>query len=52
MDFLDITADEDDDELDEYFLNIGDASSSMFHSISTTSCNSSLSSTSILVSRS
>jgi hypothetical protein len=52
LEFLDISADEDNDELEEHFLDVSDASSSTTHSISATSCSSSPSATSILVSRS
>jgi hypothetical protein len=51
MEFLDISADEDNDKL-EHFLDVSDVSSSTTHSTSATSCSSSPSATSILVSRS
>jgi hypothetical protein len=49
LEFLDINADEDLDELEEHFLDVSDASSSMSRSISATSCSSSPSSTSYIV---
>jgi hypothetical protein len=60
LEFLDINADEDNDELEEHFLDVSDASSSMSRSISATSnsmsrsisatsCSSSPSSTSYIV---
>jgi hypothetical protein len=60
LEFLDINADEDNDELEEHFLDVSDASSSMSQSISATSnsmsrsisatsCSSSPSSTSYIV---
>jgi hypothetical protein len=52
LEFLDISADEDNNELEEHFLDVSDASSSATHSTSATSCSSSPSATSILVSRS
>jgi hypothetical protein len=53
LEYLDISADEDNDELEEHFLDVSnDASNSMSHSVSATSCSSSPSSTNNIVSRS
>jgi hypothetical protein len=52
LEFLDINADEDNDELEEHFLDVSDASSSATHSTSATSCSSSPSATNILVNHS
>jgi hypothetical protein len=50
LQYLDISADEDNDELEEYFLDVSDdASSSISHSLSASSCSSSPSSTSNIV---
>jgi hypothetical protein len=53
LEYLDISADEDNDELEEHFLDISDdASNSMSRSVLATSCSSSPSSTSNIVSSS
>jgi hypothetical protein len=51
LQYLDISADEDNDELEKHFLDVSDdASSSISRSLSATSCSSSPSSTSNIVS--
>jgi hypothetical protein len=52
LEFLDISTNEDNDELEEHFLDVSDASNSTTRSISAASCSSSPSATNILVSHS
>jgi hypothetical protein len=52
LEYLNISANEDNDELEEHFLDVSDASNSMSRSVSATSCSSSLSSTSNIISHS
>ena len=52
LEYLNISVDEDNDKLEEHFLDVSDASNSMSYSISATFGSSSPSSTSIIVSHS